>query len=176
MGAAIQLRREPLTALEHERAWKALCDDNSLDGIAYKFETDAWGAVRMSPTQARHSRIAGRAIRLLQAKLGGGEAMPELAILTIDGIKVPDLCWCSPEFLASKWSDVVLRHAPEICVEIVSPSNTEGEMRAKTELYLNAGAVEVWLIAENGAVEVHATTGLRDDSVYGFSPATELGL
>ncbi len=173
MAATIQLRREPLTVDEHLRAWEALCNDKTLAGIAYKIETDAWGAMRMSPSQTRHARMVGRIVRLLQAKLGG-EAMPELAIMTTDGIKVPDVGWCSEIFLAHDWLDVVLRKAPEICVEVVSPSNSEAELRAKTALYLNTGAIEVWLIAENGAVEVYTQGGARDDSTFGFNPALEL--
>ena len=173
MAATIQLRREPLTADEHLRAWEILCDDKTLAGIAYKIETDAWGTLRMSPTKTRHARMVGRIARLLQAKLGG-EAMPELAIMTSDGIKVPDVGWCSDTFLARDWLDVVLHKAPEICVEVVSPSNSEAELRAKTALYLQAGAIEVWLVAEDGAVEVHTQSGARDDSTFAFNPALEL--
>ena len=173
MGAAIELRREPLTANEHQRAWEVLCNDKTLAGIPYKIETDAWGAVRMSPTQTRHSRMVGRVTRLLQQKLGG-EAMPELAMVTPDGIKVPDVGWCSDAFLAQHWSNVVLRKAPEICVEVVSPSNAEAELRSKTALYLNLGAIEVWLVSEDGAVEIHTQAGPREDSTFGFNPGIEL--
>ena len=65
MGAAIQLRRDPLTTDEHQRAWQALCDDETLAGIAYKIETDSWGGVLMSPTQTQHSRMVRRVARLL---------------------------------------------------------------------------------------------------------------
>lgn len=173
MAATIQLRREPLTADELQRAWEILCNDKTLAGIAYKFETDAWGTLRMSPTRTRHARTVGRLTRLLQAKLSG-EAMPELAVLTSDGIKVPDVAWCSDAFLAHDWHDVVLHKAPEICVEVVSPSNSELELRAKTALYLGTGAIEVWLVAEDGVIEIHTSAGVREDSTFGFNPALEL--
>ncbi len=173
MGAAIQFRREPLTLDEHQRAWEALCNDETLAGIAYKIETDAWGVVRMSPTQTKQSRMVGRVTHLLKQKLGG-EAMPELATLTDDGIKVPDVGWCSESFLAQHWSDVVLRKAPEICVEVVSRSKSEIKLRSKTALYLNLGAIEVWLVAEDGVVEIHTQSGSREDSTFGFNPAAEL--
>jgi Uma2 family endonuclease len=35
--------------------------------------------------------------------------------------------------------------APEICVEIVIPSNTDKEMQDKIQLYLAKGVQEVWL-------------------------------
>ncbi|MEQ1807980.1 MAG: Uma2 family endonuclease [Burkholderiaceae bacterium] len=40
--------------------------------------------------------------------------------------------------------------APEICVEIMSPANTWAEMHMNAGLYLEAGALEVWVIAMNG--------------------------
>lgn len=147
MGAALQLRCEALTADELEHVWKTLCDDEALAGIAQKVETDRWGVVRMSPTQAKHSRMVRRVARLLEDKLGG-EALTELALITVDGVKVPDIALCSEAFLRQHWSDIALRSAPEICVEVVSPSNSEAELRAKTELYLNLGAREVWLVSE----------------------------
>ncbi len=173
MGAAIQLRRKPLTCEEHRQAWQALCNDDSLASVPYKIETDAWGGVHMSPTQTMHSRMVRRVARLLETKLGG-EALTELAIVTDDGVKVPDVASCSEDFLAQYWSDVVLVRAPEICVEVVSPSNSEVELLSKTKQYLNLGAREVWLVAEDGAVEIHNVAGVRDDSSYGFSPAKDL--
>ena len=97
MSAAIQMRREPLTTDEQQHVWQALCDDETLAGIAYKIETDAWGGVHRSPTQTQHSRMVRRVARLLEDKLGG-EALTELAIVTDDGVKVPDVAWCSEAF------------------------------------------------------------------------------
>ena len=97
MSAAIQMRREPLTTDEQQHVWQALCDDETLAGIAYKIETDAWGGVHRSPTQTQHSRRVRRVARLLEDKLGG-EALTELAIVTDDGVKVPDVAWCSEAF------------------------------------------------------------------------------
>ena len=127
----------------------------------------------MSPTQTKHSRMVRRVARLLEEKLGG-EALTELAIVTEDGVKVPDVAWCSEAFLAQHWSDVALLKAPEICVEVVSPSNSESELRNKTAHYLSLGAREVWLVAEDGAVEIHTPVGSRDDSTFGFNPAAAL--
>jgi hypothetical protein len=40
--------------------------------------------------------------------------------------------------------------APEICVDVLSPRNTQAEMREKTGLYFDAGAQEVWLCSVSG--------------------------
>ena len=39
--------------------------------------------------------------------------------------------------------------APEICVEVTSPSNSKEEIEHKTELYLAKGALEVWVVIKN---------------------------
>lgn len=42
--------------------------------------------------------------------------------------------------------------APEICVEIMSETNTESEMREKRALYRNAGAEEVRIVDSDGHI------------------------
>jgi Uma2 family endonuclease len=40
----------------------------------------------------------------------------------------------------------VLQSAPEICVEVLSPSNSTKEIDDKRCAYLAAGALEVWIV------------------------------
>ncbi len=49
--------------------------------------------------------------------------------------------------------------APEICVEVVSASNTAEEMAHKRKLYFEAGAAEVWFCDEQGAVQFFSVKG-----------------
>jgi len=49
--------------------------------------------------------------------------------------------------------------ASEICVEVISPGNTKGEMAEKRELYLAKGAKEVWFCDENGEMEFFTYDG-----------------
>ena len=50
---------------------------------------------------------------------------------------------------AERWRELGNRacfiQSPEICVEIISPSNSEEEIREKMALYFDAGAQEVWI-------------------------------
>jgi Uma2 family endonuclease len=41
---------------------------------------------------------------------------------------------------------------PEICVEIVFPSNSRSEITEKRALYFDAGAAEVWVCALDGSI------------------------
>jgi Uma2 family endonuclease len=45
--------------------------------------------------------------------------------------------------------------APEICVEILSPSNTAREIDEKIALYFEAGACEVWICERDGTLKFH---------------------
>jgi Uma2 family endonuclease len=45
---------------------------------------------------------------------------------------------------------VCFLRSPEICVEVLSPRNTQAEITEKMALYFDAGAKEVWLCNENG--------------------------
>jgi Uma2 family endonuclease len=40
--------------------------------------------------------------------------------------------------------------APEICVEVLSPTNSQAEIKEKAALYFDAGAKEVWLCSASG--------------------------
>jgi Uma2 family endonuclease len=47
------------------------------------------------------------------------------------------------------------QNSPEICVEILSPSNTAGEIDEKIALYFEAGAREVWICGRDGTLKFH---------------------
>ncbi len=62
--------------------------------------------------------------------------------------------------------EVFASSAPEICVEIISPSNSQEEMLGKVKLFINAGAREVWLVTEEGNVSYYDETGQISVSFY----------
>jgi len=76
-----------------------------------------------------------------------GRVLSECPISTAYGVKAADVAWASPERMRELADQVCFPHAPEICVEVLSPGNTEAEIKEKTALYFDAGAQEVWLCA-----------------------------
>jgi len=146
------------------RTWAELCNDPSLQDLPYKIETNARGQIVMSPIYAWHGRFAFQIARLLEEHLPDGQASVELAIRTTEGTKVADAIWCSAE----RWDKIKDAYdapiAPEICVEVLSPTNTEAEMEAKRALYFEAGAEEVWLCDAEGALSFYDASGARDTS------------
>jgi len=90
---------------------------------------------------------------------------PEFAIATPEGVKVPDVAWMSKgrwEQMQETGDPTTL--APEICVEVLSSSNTAEEIREKRALYLEAGAEEVWVVDEDGQVQFFGADEERDGS------------
>ena len=74
-------------------------------------------------------------------------------------MKVADVAWLSRKFVEKHGEATPFESAPELCVEIVSPSNSKQEMAEKIQLYLAQGAQEVWLCSEAGDLEFHTAAG-----------------
>jgi len=151
-------------AEQHEfnvRRWAELVADRKLASVPNKIETDRDGKIIMSPPAA-----GGHGDRQIQIghQLTGlvpkGRVIAELGVSTSEGTKVPDVAWLSTEH-PQVLSDTMLaaKPAPEICIEILSPDNTEKEIGEKTALYFEAGAREVWICDLEGKMRFLSPTG-----------------
>ena len=144
--------------------WADVCADPLLQDLPFKVELDRYGRILMSPASTRHSRIQGRIAFLIEGQLGG-EAFPECAIQTSEGTRVPDVVWMSDAFAAALSPDAeAMEAAPEICVEVRSPSNPWGEMEEMIGLLLGAGAREVWICEADGRMRFFDASGERPAS------------
>ena len=156
----------PLSSEELALRYRALCDDPCFANVPGKIELDAWGRVLMSPPAAvYHGRVQGNVTHKLKAVLGG-HVIAEASIATPTGLFVPEVAWASPRFM-SEHPESPLMRAPEICVEVVSPSNSVKELNDKREAYLAAGAEEVWIVyPQSKRVEFYGAQGRLSRSVY----------
>jgi len=133
--------------------WSALVADPELARLPNRIETDRHGHIIMSPPPAaRHSRRQARIAGLLERLLPHGTPFTECAISTADGVKATDVAWLAQERPEVHEDPNLFTHAPEICVEILSPSNTPSEIDEKRALYFDAGATEVWICNLDGAM------------------------
>ena len=99
----------------------------------------------MSPPPAfTHADRQGQIADLLKSLLPEGRALPECPLSTADGVKAVDVVWLAPGRPELVDRPIALTTAPEICVEILSPSNTTAEIDEKRALYFDAVATEVW--------------------------------
>ncbi|WP_428354907.1 Uma2 family endonuclease [Methyloprofundus sp.] len=145
--------------------WQDVLADKSLQDLPYKIELNERGKIEMSPVSLIHSRLQGKLAKILGTELGG-EIFTELAIETRLGVKVPDVAWGTEEYFQQHCEEVCATSAPEICIEILSPSNTMVEMQDKILLYLEAGAVEVWLVEQQGMIRFFNRDGEQKNSLF----------
>lgn len=146
--------------------WAEVVSDRTLRDLPYKIELNAWGKIEMSPASNRHGLLQARLASELSRQLPAGEVITECSVLTQIGVRVPDVAWVSSQFLELHGEITPFPAAPEICIEIVSPSNSEDEIEAKTAAYLAAGAKEVWTVSEDGAVRYFEASGERSKSQF----------
>lgn len=144
--------------------WAEVINNPFLKNLPFKIELNKWGQILMSPASNRHGMLQSEAVYLLRSQLPGGVVIVECSIQTSDGVKVADVAWASDEFIERNGDATPYQEAPEICVEIVSPSNSPGEMDQKIELYLAKGAREVWVCGEDGEVRHYEHRGRVEQS------------
>lgn len=133
--------------------WGEILEDPELARWPGRIETDRYGRIVMSPPPALpHSFHQSRILQLLARLLPAGYALTECPLLTDDGVKGIDVVWLAPGRTEIAEGESVLRVAPEICVEVLSPGNSDREMDEKRTLYFAAGAKEVWIVDLNGNI------------------------
>ncbi len=159
MSLAIQL---PPRADQQEfnlRVWQRMLDDPELAKIEGRLETDRHGHILMSPPPAYSHASRQFEIGYQLRKRLGGNVRTECPLSTSDGVKAIDVAWLSDLRESTALSGSLLVQAPEICVEVLSPSNTPAEMAEKMALYFDVGADEVWLCETDGTMRFHTPAG-----------------
>lgn len=163
----------PTTHTKQQERWDEIVRDPTLRDLPYKVETNARGQIILSPHKAHHSELQESLQDLLRVYAPQGRQPPEYPIATPAGVKQADVVWMSPQRRQKmKETGDPPTLAPEICVEIMSTSNTEEEMQAKRELYLEAGAEEVWIVSEDGEIRFFAESELEHSAIAPDVPAS----
>jgi Uma2 family endonuclease len=136
------------------RRWAMLSVDPELARIPGRIETDRHGHIIMSPPPTpSHGSFQIRIGHLLTGFMPRGRVLSECPISTADGVKAADVAWASPQRMRDLGNRACFPQAPELCVEILSPGNTEAEIAEKIALYFDAGAREVWICTASGAMK-----------------------
>ena len=148
--------------------WAEVCRDASLRNLPYKIELNAWGKIETSPANNRHAVLQGAMAVELGRQLAG-QVLTECPVLTEIGVRVPVVAWASAEFMRVNRETTPFPSAPEICVEIRSPANSDEEIAAKTKAYLAAGAREVWVVEESGSIRYFDAKGEKPASGFAVS-------
>ncbi|MBI5386162.1 MAG: Uma2 family endonuclease [Verrucomicrobia bacterium] len=133
--------------------WTEICEDKLLAVLPNRIESDRWGNIVMSPPpRFRHVEFQNEIAEALRRLIRGGKSYTECPVQTSEGVKAVDVAWISRERRLSKPNDPMLLVAPEICVEVESPSNSPDELMERKRLYFEKGAQEFWLCDQNGGM------------------------
>lgn len=133
--------------------WQEVCERRDLHNLPFKIELNEQGQIIMTPVKVYHSAYQGKIAALLYVNLGSGEVLTECAISTKKGTKVADVAWSSQDRFERIKEEVECSIAPEICVEILSESNTADEINEKKILYFENGAEEFWVCNRDGYIK-----------------------
>ena len=146
--------------------WAEVVDNPLLKDLPFKIELNKFGKLLMSPASNQHGQIQIEIGHNLMNQLPEGKVIAECSIQTLEGVKVADVAWASDEFIETFAYKTPYPKAPEICVEIASPSNSKAEIADKVNLYLAKGANEVWIVYENGKIDTFTHTGeIKESSI-----------
>ncbi|MFT5190956.1 MAG: Uma2 family endonuclease [Verrucomicrobiales bacterium] len=146
--------REEQLAFNRSR-WGDVLRDPELAKLPGKVETDRHGQILiMPPPSGSHSSKQSCILLALHGCLGG-KPLAECPISTADGVRAADVGWYSPERFRQVDGQDAFEEAPEICVEVVSPSNTPRGLAEKRDLYFDAGAEEVWICQLDGEMQFY---------------------
>jgi Uma2 family endonuclease len=150
----------------NERRWVDIMADSVIDGSISKIETDREGNVIMSPSAGKdHGDRQAEIVYQLRSLLPAGGVLTECGVSTQEGNKTPDVSWMSIHHPQFRQSDVkVLNPAPEICVEVLSPSNSAEDIELKKRLYFEEAAQEVWICGLEGQMKFFSPAGELEGS------------
>ncbi|MBW0001612.1 MAG: Uma2 family endonuclease [Verrucomicrobia bacterium] len=167
MAVTIALENSAEQIAFNLKRWAEVLADPELARLPHRIETDRHGHILMSPPPApAHGDRESEIVFQLKTLLPEGRTITNCPVSTSDGVKAPDVAWVVPERRLEVRSMICLTRAPEICVEVLSPSNTVKEIQEKTALYFEAGASEVWICNDDGSIRFHFSTppGIRPRS------------
>lgn len=144
--------------------WEEIINDPTLQNLPFKIETNRFGQILMSPATNKHGIIQSDVGYEIRRRVKRGVIINECSIDTSDGVKVADVAWASDDFFAEYGDVTPYPKAPELCVEVTSPSNSKEEIEHKTELYLAKGALEVWGVNQKRQVTFYSHAGRLKNS------------
>jgi Uma2 family endonuclease len=130
------------------------------------YELNEGRLIRLSPASGTHGRVGPRIVTELQKYadeyLSGVVYQADTGFILSrdpDMVRSPDAAYVTAARLPAEDAGF-LELAPDLAVEVISPSNTVNEMATKVIQYLDAGAHEVWVVdPDNRLVTLHTPDG-----------------
>ena len=156
VGTTLTTQKTLLTAWE----FYLFCCQN--DG---RYELVEGEVVELAPANDEHGNLAlnvGTAFNIYRRQRGVGQARVETGYTLRTGpdtVRGPDVSFVLHPRVEGRGSGFV-PGAPDIAVEVVSPSNTAAEVSRKVAEYLAAGSQRVWVVYPSARrVVIHRADG-----------------
>jgi Uma2 family endonuclease len=135
------------------------------DGKIYELHNGV--LIEVAGSQKRQTRLAAWIIYLItlfieENNLGGAVSGADGTYeLNLYNTRIPDVAYVTAEH-DQQGGDGFYRGAPDLAVEVVSPSNTPDELQQRAGEYLAAGTSLIWIVySEQRTVDVYLPGGER---------------
>lgn len=139
-----------------------------------KYELRRGELIEVPPPKWKHSAVQQRLLALLSQAAGpAGHVTLELGFRALpDGeYRIADVVYIPNERWASQDPEGHFRGAPDLVVEVLSPSNTASEMRDPKQVCLENGCIEFWIVdMDRRQIEV----ATRDGSSITYTAGQEI--
>ena len=112
--------------------WNQVIADPFLQNLPYKIELNQWGKIVLSPVSNKQGLLQAELAGFLRNAKKNGKVITECSVNTHKGVKVADIVWESDDFFRRNALDTPYQEAPELCIEILSPSNSRQELKKKS--------------------------------------------
>lgn len=145
--------------------FQARPDEFDQSGNRIKEELIVGEIVKMPPASKQHVWRKNRIARILSryfdaAPQLGLDVFVELAFeVSQHDTLVPDVAVLHTQRLAEP--DRIVKGAPEIAIEVISPTDTASGIKRKIKAYLENGAGSVWIFYDDGSVMLHNGSQVR---------------
>jgi Uma2 family endonuclease len=145
----------------------ALPEEYDQHGNRIKDELIGGEVVKMAFPSLPHDLAKNRINRILTRYLDAHSELPLLSLVEI-GVLVsgcdafaPDVCVVSQDRLSGVGR--IFQGAPELAIEVVSPTDTAKHLKRKVDAYLEGGSKSVWVVfPEARSVMVHTRESVRE--------------
>ncbi len=136
-----------------------------------------WGqVVTLTFPKKKHTKLKSRLFDLLRPHVEGkglvAAELPFRAVPEYD-LRAADVAFVSQQLWDATAEDDNLHGAPELVVEVLSPSNTKAEVREKAALSLANGAEEFWIV---DPVRLNVTVMRRHGGAFVYETGDRLPL
>lgn len=136
-------------------------DDNLAHKYEYRKKLIGGKIVAMSPAASNHNRIAGNIFGIFWSYLRGKPCVPygdgELVYLTAEDTFIPDFMIVCDR---NKIKHDGIHGAPDLVVEILSPSTAKNDRGHKKSIYEKSGVQEYWIVSPSEkSVEIYRSNG-----------------